>query len=651
MNSVNSLFKDISLFSFAVFLLTGCSSSKEDPFVCITALDCSDNQICINGICTDKEGGDTGNTGNTGDTGDTGDTGNTGNTGDTGDTGNTGNTGDTADQDQLDHDDNSSDIENDIDDSDIEVLDIDSSDNDNDEDIYIPVCGNGIEEDNGATFSGEIVLFYLEDGTGLVATDSSGSGNNGTIAGASWVDAKFGKGLQFNGTADNYISLAYTPPVNNFTMMAWIKTELTHEIDPQTDSVISGTTGQNYLFGADNKDVDGGAGVSVGTNGISVYEHGNGYMPALAVFNGTVGNGWNHVAVTYTDRQPRIYLNGILVQTGLVSPKAIVYAPTMIGAGAYGYFNGTIDHIRIFNRPLSDAEIISAMGEKCDDGALNGTAGKCKTDCSGPDCTPGTFIYDYTGLQQTFTVPAGSGVYTIEAWGAQGQNNSGGNIAGGLGGYSKADVALTGGDILYLFVGSGGGIGPAAGWNGGGTGGYSDCTAAQGGGGGGASDVRKNSADPGSRIIVAGGGGGAGGNCVLDCGPGSGGGGGGGYFGGGGAGSYKPLSAPKGGTQSAGGNAGAGGEYLGVSGTVGTACTGGNGGSAPTNSQDGNGNATAGGAGGGLTGNNGTNSGDWTGGSGAGGSGYVGAAGNTNTSTSNGIKTGNGQIIITRTCQ
>lgn len=505
------------LFLLISMFITSCSSDDSTSGPCITALDCAYGQICVDGVCTE----DTGNTGNTGDTGDTGNTGNTVDTGDTTDTGNTsdsGNSGNSGDSDDTsddtgDPDSFDTDTADDIDDT-----DAGPDDDTNDEDIPEPVCGDGkkegieqcdngaelngqtkcaygetsctvctascneesgitsycgdgIEADKEAVFSGEIVRFYLEDATGLIATDSSGTGNNGTVAGASWVDAKFGKGLQLNGTAENYISLAYTPPVNNFTVSAWFKTEATHEIDPEADNNTTGTSGQNYIFGADNKDTEGGAGVSIGTNGISVYEHGNSYMPALAVYNGTVGNGWNHFAVTYTDRQPRIYLNGILVRTGLVSPKTTVHAPTIIGAGPYGYFNGTLDHVRIFDRPLSAEEIIAAMGEKCDDGALNGTQGKCKTDCSGYDCTPGTFTFDYSGAQQTFTVPSGSGTYTIEAWGAQGQKNSAGAVAGGLGGYSKADVSVSAGDILYIFVGGGGGTGPAAGWNGGGAGG------------------------------------------------------------------------------------------------------------------------------------------------------------------------------------
>lgn len=77
---------------------------------------------------------------------------------------------------------------------------------------------------------------------------------------------------------------------------------------------------------------------------------------------------------------------------------------------------------------------------------------------------------------------------------------------------------------------------------------------------------------------------------------------------------------------------------------------GGNGGAVIDNSQLADYTGPAGGAGGGTIGDNGSSTGDFTGGSGGGGSGYVNTAGNTNTSTSNAVKSGNGQIVITRTC-
>ena len=79
-----------------------------------------------------------------------------------------------------------------------------------------------------------------------------------------------------------------------------------------------------------------------------------------------------------------------------------------------------------------------------------------------------TETFNYTGAMQTWTVPAGVTSVTVEAWGAQGQTNAGGNVAGGLGGYATGDLTVTPGQVLNIFVGGGGAQSTAGGFNGGG---------------------------------------------------------------------------------------------------------------------------------------------------------------------------------------
>src|SRR5262249_1376396 len=100
-------------------------------------------------------------------------------------------------------------------------------------------------------------------------------------------------------------------------------------------------------------------GVSMGTNGVSVYEHGSGYMPALAVYSGPVGTDFRVVSVNYSNRQPFLYFQGNLASAGLPSTRAVVTAPTDIGTGAYGSFLGDVAEILVFNRALTDLEVRS----------------------------------------------------------------------------------------------------------------------------------------------------------------------------------------------------------------------------------------------------------------------------------------------------
>ena len=120
--------------------------------------------------------------------------------------------------------------------------------------------------------------------------------------------------------------------------------------------------------------------------------------------------------------------------------------------------------------------------------------------------------FAYTGVEQTYTVPAGVSSVRIAATGGAGAGPAAGSgLSGGRGGVATGVVAVTPGQVLYVYVGGAGGQ-PMGGFNGGGQGAVNG--AEQGWAGGGASDVRTLPAGAGassleSRLIVAAGGGGS----------------------------------------------------------------------------------------------------------------------------------------------
>src|SRR5437773_7253192 len=130
--------------------------------------------------------------------------------------------------------------------------------------------------------------------------------------------------LRFDG-ANDLLTLPGSPAQNSFCLIAVARTGVGHEIDPQSVSGAGGVSGQRYLFGATHGgDFNAGAGVSVGTNGISVYEHGANYMPAFAVYNRPVGPGFAIISVNYSNKQPFLYVQGNLARVGLPSPRVTV---------------------------------------------------------------------------------------------------------------------------------------------------------------------------------------------------------------------------------------------------------------------------------------------------------------------------------------
>ena len=127
--------------------------------------------------------------------------------------------------------------------------------------------------------------------------------------------------------------------------------------------------------------------------------------------------------------------------------------------------------------------------------------------------------YAYTGGVQSVVLPKGT--YKLEAWGAQGGNDSSG--VGGHGGYAAGTLTVTADTTIYIVVGGVGKNGAGAatrGYNGGGSAG----TYGTSGGGGGATHFAKATGvlnalknNKGS-VLVVGGGGGGGGSGGTPCG-------------------------------------------------------------------------------------------------------------------------------------
>ncbi len=254
-----------------------------------------------------------------------------------------------------------------------------------------------------------------------------------------------------------------------------------------------------------------------------------------------------------------------------------------------------------------------------------------------------TSTYTTAGGPYVYTVPAGVTGLTVTLKGAMGGQNSDEvdyDDSAGKGGCVTANIAVTPGQLLYVYVGGCGGdgsdlAGGAPGINGGGAGGNFTGTVS-GGGGGGASDIRLTPSIV-DRIVIAGGGGGAGIYCGGQADKGGAGGGDALVFYGGqpGAG-CSPYSGGMGGV---GGVGGAGGSCSGgCSGSPGNAGTGDTGGDA--------GSGSAGGGGGGGWGGGG--GGQFSGGGGGGN--YFGGAGVTLLSNSRGCNYGCGSVSITVSC-
>jgi hypothetical protein len=177
------------------------------------------------------------------------------------------------------------------------------------------------------TLPAPVARWTFDEGAGGTAPDTGDpGGSTGPLVGPQWTTGATGtSALAFDGIDDRVSvewSAALKNVTNHFTISMWAHPESPHEIDQQSASTtsLSGTSGQRYAFGPVQGRTNwgtaehAGVGISVGTNGVSVYEHSDNYMPAVLVYPQPV-SGWTHIAVVYDDRKPRLYINGMDVKS------------------------------------------------------------------------------------------------------------------------------------------------------------------------------------------------------------------------------------------------------------------------------------------------------------------------------------------------
>lgn len=212
-----------------------------------------------------------------------------------------------------------------------------------------------------------LVAYYPFNGN---ANDESGNGWHLNVYGPSLTRDRFGlleRAYHFPGgtnTLDGWPDNSFIL-TNTFTASVWFQTDQT---DPY---VAEGTSGmpaysakkRYVLFPHHGENEGAGIGLSAGTNGISIIEHGSVYMPAVLVHSTPISTNWNHVVVVCSNNGPPVlYLNGRYVKTGLSSGR-VKYFQTMVGGhSGYSTFIGKIDDIHIYNRALTSNEVWQLYG-------------------------------------------------------------------------------------------------------------------------------------------------------------------------------------------------------------------------------------------------------------------------------------------------
>ena len=193
----------------------------------------------------------------------------------------------------------------------------------------------------------------LDDEVGNVALDWSGLNNNGNITGnPEWIIGQLGYALELDGY-DDAIDVGDSESLNIsdvISLLVWIKPEA---FGNGVDQTYIAKGNDSYALrhdSANNLEFR----ISDSVNVL--------YQP-----DSSLNGEWHHLAGTYDGSALRLYLDGVS-QTFTNSPGTIsesVYNVN-IGRESVGnrfHYNGGIDEVKIYNRVLTEDEIIEAMRE------------------------------------------------------------------------------------------------------------------------------------------------------------------------------------------------------------------------------------------------------------------------------------------------
>ncbi len=233
------------------------------------------------------------------------------------------------------------------------------------------------------------LMLYLpfDEGSGTVANDASGNGNNGELKGnAEWVAGQFGMGVHLHQVSDEWVEVPHSDSLDireKITLELWVKVVTMGGHCAFISKATAGQVGA-YILHISN---DNGF-----YTALIIFIGEQGPWPPPATGTTTIGE-WHHFAGTYDGAELRIYIDGVLMAAAnRVVGGDIDHsdAPVVIGRDNRSDFwtsrmmDCIMDEVRIWDRALSEEEINEAMaGEFISvdlEDALTSTWGKVKAE-------------------------------------------------------------------------------------------------------------------------------------------------------------------------------------------------------------------------------------------------------------------------------
>jgi Concanavalin A-like lectin/glucanases superfamily/Bacterial Ig domain/Bacterial Ig-like domain/Fibronectin type III domain len=204
---------------------------------------------------------------------------------------------------------------------------------------------------NAHAATGLVAAYSFDENSGGTLGDQSGDGHDGTVVGASWTPGKYGSALNFNGTSSRVdLPQLGTFYKTGFTLEAWV-----NKAGTKKDVGILGSwdnPGGGPMLWVDH--IQGHNYVTAST-GLGSYLD-SGQAPAVG--------SWQYLTATYDGTNLRYYVDGTQVAsktfTGNIGDSNVWRIGAYQGT-PFGFFDGMIDEVRVYNRALSGAEVTTDM--------------------------------------------------------------------------------------------------------------------------------------------------------------------------------------------------------------------------------------------------------------------------------------------------
>src|SRR6266508_2978089 len=208
--------------------------------------------------------------------------------------------------------------------------------------------------------NGLIGYWSFDEGIGTIANDSSGNGKSAALYGPSWVTAgKIAGALSFDGV-DDYV-IFWSQPQSSISISAWVYAQASPgNLTPRIIDM------PGYVLFLAEPGAPGSHPMSLGFFSRRSTQDGEWHTPA----NSIAYNSWHHIAVVYdsssTLNNAGLYINGVKQTiseiTSPLGTQTVNGGNGEIGIIGTGW-DGLIDELRIHNRALTAAEIVSLYNQ------------------------------------------------------------------------------------------------------------------------------------------------------------------------------------------------------------------------------------------------------------------------------------------------